>query len=73
MTFRIEVLTQRYHFIHGDSWEWRPVKPSHSEKPYEWATRREAEAMMDMCYPVGSSNYFTSAGERRHRIAEVVS
>jgi hypothetical protein len=67
MGFRIEVLTERYHIVHGSQWEWRPMRPSNTEKPYVWATRKEAETMMDMCY----GGKYTREGEHAARVTEV--
>lgn len=50
MTYRIEVLCKRYSMERGDFEEWRPVRPTGSDKPYEWQTEREADAMRGLCY-----------------------
>jgi hypothetical protein len=49
MGWRIEVLTKTYHIIRGDAEEWLPLKATNGA-PYDWRTRREAEAMQDLFY-----------------------
>ena len=50
MSYRIEVLTRTYHVLRGDEETWRPLHGV-GQEPYTWATKREAEAMLDLCYP----------------------
>jgi len=46
MAYQIEVLCNLYSLIRGNYQEWRPTKPiGRDEKPYEWATEREAESL----------------------------
>ncbi len=54
MTYRIEVLAKLYSAERGDYREWRPVRPSGDNKPYEWQTEREADAMRRLCYDTRS-------------------
>jgi len=50
MTYRIEVLLRTYHILRGDEETWRPMHAVGKE-PYTWRTLREAEAMLDLCFP----------------------
>lgn len=48
--FQIHVYVRDPHS--GLSW-WRAVHPTHSDKPYRYATREEAERIAHLCYDAG--------------------
>ena len=48
MTFQVERLTPVYSVKDGDSVIWRKVNSHSSNKPLEWATKREAQAFADL-------------------------
>lgn len=39
-----------YHILRGDEETWRPMHAT-GGVPYAWATLREAEAMLELCFP----------------------
>lgn len=54
MHFRIEILEKTVNPISCEIVEaWKPVRPSNGF-PYEFKTEREAEAILNICYPKGS-------------------
>ncbi len=67
MKYQIEVLTRTYHVLRGDEETWRPLHGV-GQEPYTWATKREAEAMLDLCYPSATQ---PGKGEVRVRIVEI--
>jgi hypothetical protein len=36
----------------NDEMIWKSVRPSNTEKPYQYTTHKEANDMMNMCYPL---------------------
>jgi hypothetical protein len=50
MRYRVEVLVKVYDIKRGETEVWQALHPTGGE-PYSWGTRREAETMMNMCYP----------------------
>lgn len=49
--FRIEILTTP----DGRAYNWKYLHPTNG-KPYEYNTRREAQDVIDMCYPMSNEN-----------------